>query len=210
MKAALLEDIVMADTKYIYPDGVRWVVRCKDFDVGAKIFGYSKYGNKEFALKEAIKFRDEQIAKHHSIVLLEPNKPLPPKQPVPKPVKEKEPTDAEVAARWRKFKSPSAEEYGPAYIKTLSPQTQASLKHTAEAQQMYEDECRAYHYTGAWDAAFSPAQQGHSTWRSPNWDNSKEVILTNWIKQNLLPLRERLAFTQPVIDAWIAKKNLIE
>ena len=196
----------MSDTKYIYPDGVRWVVRCKDFDVGAKIFGYSKYGNKEFALKEAIAYRDEQIAKHHTIALLQPEKPPPPVAPV----KEKEPTDAEVAERWRKFKFQSAPQYGPEYIKTLKPEVQASLKHTKEAQQMKEDECRAYYYTGAWDGAFTPAMPGHSTWRPPIWDASKEAILTNWIKENLLPLRERLEFTKPWIDAWMAKQNLIQ
>lgn len=197
----------MSDNKYIYPDGVRWVVRCKDFDVGAKIFGYLKYGNKAFALKEAIAYRDEQIAKHHTIVPIQLQKPPPP--PVA-PVKEKEPTDAEVAARWNKFKFVSAPESGPEYIKTLKPEVQASLQHSREGLQMKEDECRAYHYTGAWDGAFTPAMPGHSTWRPPIWDNSREVILTNWVKDKLLPLRERLEFTKPWIDAWLAKQNLIQ
>lgn len=197
----------MSDNKYIYPDGVRWVVRCKDFDVGAKIFGYLKYGNKDFALKAAIAYRDEQIAKRNTIVPFAPNKTPPP--PVA-PVNEKEPTADEINERWRKFKFPSAPESGPEYIKTLKPEVQASLQQTKEALQMKEDECQAYHYTGAWDAAFSPACQGHSTYRAPKWDNSREVLLTNWVKDKLLPLRERLEFTQPAIDAWLAKQNLIQ
>jgi hypothetical protein len=200
----------MADNKYIYPDGQRWVVRCKDFDLTAKGFSFSKFGNKELALKEAISYRNEQIAKHHPIVLWEPEKPLPPKPKIEKPVKEKEPTDEEVAKRWSKFRSPNAE-YGPNYIKTLSPQIQASLQHTKEALQLNGDQCRAYHYTGAWDAAFSPACQGHSSWRPPNWENNREVILTNWVKEQLLKLRERnLNFTEPWINSWLANKNLIE
>ena len=194
----------MADNKYIYPDGQRWVVRCKDFDVGAKIFSYSKYGNKEFALKEAISYRNEQIAKHHTIALLEPKKPA-------QPVKEKEPTAEEVNARWSKFRSPSAPEFGPEYVKMLDPKIQASLQHSKEALQMYGEECQAYHYTGAWDGAFSPACQGHSTWRAPNWDYNREVILTNWVKEQLLKLRDRkLDFTEPWINSWFAKQNLIQ
>jgi hypothetical protein len=201
----------MADTKYIYPDGVRWVVRCKDFDVGAKIFGYSKYGNKELALKAAVAYRDEQIAKHHTIVLLEPSKPPQPpapKQPVPKPAKEVEPTPDEISARWSKFRSL---DYGPDYVKRLDPSVQASIRHSNEGLQMGGDECAAYHYTGAWDAAFTKSQPGHSTWRPPIWDNNRETILTRWVNEQLLKLKERnLPFTQPWINSWMAKQNLIE
>lgn len=197
----------MADNKYIYPDGERWVVRCKDFDVGAKIFGFSKYGNKELARKEAVIYRDQQIAKHHTIALLEPQKPP---QPKAMPVKEKEPTDEEVAKRWSKFVSPNAE-YGPEYIKRLAPSVQASIQHSKEGLQMNGEECEAYHYTGAWDVAFPPSTPGNSTWRPPVWDYNKEVILTNWVKEQLLKLRERkLDFTEPWINSWFAKQNLIQ
>ena len=196
----------MADNKYIYLDGERWVVRCKDFDVAAKIFSFVKFGNKALALNAAIAFRNEQIAKHHTIQLLEPEKPP---QPKVKPVEEKEPTDAEVAAKWSKFKN-SPVESGPEYVKSLTPEVQASLKHTQEALQMYENECLAYHYTGAWDAAFSKSSQGHSTYRAPDWNSSKEALLIKYVKENLIPLRERLPFTRPAIDAWFARQNLIE
>jgi len=84
----------------------------------------------------------------------------------------------------------------------------ASIRHNREVRQMDREDAMAYEYTGAWDAVFKKCQQGHSTWRAPEWNNDKEVILINWVKERLLKLRERkLDFTEPWIKSWLDKQN---
>jgi hypothetical protein len=53
--------------KYIYSDGQNWVVRNIKYSLKTKAFRFSKFGCKEDALQEAIKYRDYEEAKIQEI-----------------------------------------------------------------------------------------------------------------------------------------------
>jgi hypothetical protein len=82
---------------------------------------------------------------------------------------------------------------------------EASARHTKETMQMTTDECRAYHFTGGWDYYFSPASQGHSTWRAEKWTDTQELNLRNFVIITLTPTAERLPWVKPWLEKFQQK-----
>ena len=82
----------------------------------------------------------------------------------------------------------------------------ASARHTKEGLQMTDNECKAYHFTGAWDDCFTPSCQGHSKWRVESidgmpWSHAHELRLRQWVIATLTPTAERLPWVKP----WLEK-----